>query len=135
MGVYSAYLTIDDYSIWLRNVAMSIDRTLDDEFKLVPESTMIKLTMLFSPTTNPGMQTWMTSPGQKRDGAVVYLNPEGNPVRVTRFSGGCCQHVGQDYDHRPDAPLPVVTRLVVEAQSISIDQPESFTYWPPVALN
>lgn len=133
MDSVSAYLTVGNFSIWLRSMGLSVRHEVDDVGRPIPGSCHQELTLVFNTTNHWLMQDWMETPGRRHSGSVTVIQPSGQVVRVTNFERAFCLTVKDAFDSQ--LPTPFVTTLVISPERLSFGQLARVTNWPPISDN
>lgn len=134
MNLFGAYLGIDDFSIWLRSVTLSVHRDLNEDGRPVPDADVSELTFMFDSTDNPLILDWIETPDRRHSGSITYVDSSGSVMRVAHFTNAFCLSFEEDFNSRPGAS-PFITTLTVSAETISFGQSTHFDHWPPLAFN
>lgn len=134
MNLFGAYLSLGNFSIWLRSVSLSIRRTPNDANHPVSQTGVNTLTLVFNSTTDPVVKKWIDTPGQRWSGSVTYVDSTGGIQRVTHFTDAFCLTVEEAFDSRPGV-VSFVTTLTISAETLSVGARPHINHWPPLAFN
>lgn len=134
MELFGAYLGIDNFSIWLRSVSLSLHQELDDQDRPRQRLPANRITFVFNSTDNPNLLDWMDTPGRRRSGSVTYVDTAGNVKRITHFTNAFCLAFEEEFGRQPEA-TSFVTTLTISAEALSFDDMAHFNHWPPLTLN
>lgn len=134
MDLFGAYLGIDDFSIWLRSVSLSLHQDRDDRNRPARQTPANQLTFVFNSTDNPNLLDWIDTPGRRRNGSVTYVDTAGNVKRITHFTNAFCLAFEEGFGGQPEA-TPFVTTLTISAETLSFGDMGRFNHWPPLPFN
>ncbi len=133
MNRIGAYLTIDQFSLWLRSLNLHVHKEVDDLDLPIDEAYTTQLTLVFDSTRNPVILDWIHLPDERLSGSVTVIEPEGRAIRVINFNDAYCLAFQEEYNSGSAAPF--VTTLTISPETISFGLRPNAANWPPLAFN